>query len=154
MLGDLDEVDVLDAFAGTGAFGLEMLSRGVGSCTFFENDRRALGVLRSNIELCGIDRGRFQVVSRDVFKAFSGADSPRAYRLVFLDPPYACTPQDVFTLLDNMRRCGALVGDSLILYEHALTASEEVRASAGSFAIEDIRRFGKTAVAVIHGGEM
>jgi 16S rRNA (guanine966-N2)-methyltransferase len=75
---------VLDAFAGTGALGLEALSRGADHCTFFERDRAALAALRANITACGED-ARTAVLDAD-------ATRPPPARvpcgLVFLDPPY------------------------------------------------------------------
>jgi len=53
-LGALDEARVVDLFAGSGALGIEALSRGAGWCSFVENDRRALGVLRGNITSLGL----------------------------------------------------------------------------------------------------
>ena len=83
---------VLDLFAGTGAYGLEALSRGAAAATWVENDRRVLAVLRENVEaLCGPDapggRGA-AVVAADAlrFLARSGGDAP--YDLIFADPPY------------------------------------------------------------------
>ena len=75
---------VLDAFAGTGALGLEALSRGAAHCTFFEKGRAALAILRANITACG-EEARTAVLATDATKP------PRARvpcRLVFLDPPY------------------------------------------------------------------
>ena len=83
---------VLDLFAGTGAYGLEALSRGAAAATWVENDRRVLAVLRENVAaLCGPDalggRGA-AVVPADAlrFLARGGGDAP--YDLVFADPPY------------------------------------------------------------------
>ena len=74
---------VLDAFAGTGAVGLEALSRGASSVTFYENDPRALGIVESNIAHCGV-ASLCRVVRADFLKSKGGADCD----LVFLDPPY------------------------------------------------------------------
>jgi 16S rRNA (guanine966-N2)-methyltransferase len=76
---------VLDAFAGTGALGLEALSRGAAAAHFIENDRAALAALRANIATCG-EAARCRVLTGDATKP------PRALQpctLVFLDPPYA-----------------------------------------------------------------
>jgi 16S rRNA (guanine966-N2)-methyltransferase len=74
---------VLDAFAGTGAFGLEALSRGAASATFMENDTAALAALRTNVSAChSEERGR--VVAADVLRPPKG----HAQSIVFLDPPY------------------------------------------------------------------
>lgn len=68
--------------------GLESLSRGAACCVFFESDRRALTVLRSNIELLQAD-DRATVVTRDAWMAASAPQPHRSFDLVLLDPPYA-----------------------------------------------------------------
>ncbi len=75
---------VLDLFAGTGALGLEGLSRGAANVTFVENGRVAQRILRQNITLCGVEADT-KLISRDARKL--GA-SDRAFDLIFLDPPY------------------------------------------------------------------
>ena len=82
--GVIEEARVLDAFAGTGALGLEALSRGAAHATFMERDRAALAALRANIAACR-EEARAQVIAGDATKP------PRAgapCSLVFLDPPY------------------------------------------------------------------
>lgn len=95
-LGSLDAVDgavVVDLFAGSGALGIEALSRGAARCTFVENDRRALGVMKGNIEALGIgDVSR--VVQFDVVRDVTAAGALRLREelidatLVLVDPPY------------------------------------------------------------------
>jgi len=75
---------VLDLFAGTGALGLEALSRGAAHATFVENGRRALTLLRENIGLCGVAE-RSTILARDARRL---GPAPRPHDLVFLDPPY------------------------------------------------------------------
>ena len=85
-LYSLDAVEgarVLDAFAGSGALGIEALSRGAESCTFVENDRAALAALRQNLETLNL-AGRSRVVPGDGL-AHVGR---REHDLVLLDPPY------------------------------------------------------------------
>ena len=80
--GQLEGQSVLDAFAGTGALGLEALSRGAASAAFMEQDRNALAALRANIASC---RGAAaQVIAGNVLRPPPG----RACALVMLDPPY------------------------------------------------------------------
>ena len=74
---------VLDVFAGTGALGLEALSRGAAAATFIERDRAALHALRTNIAACGAEP-RSIVVPGDALEPPAG----RLCALVFLDPPY------------------------------------------------------------------
>jgi 16S rRNA (guanine966-N2)-methyltransferase len=75
---------VLDAFAGTGAFGLEALSRGAAEALFIENDREALAALRRNIGILG-ESTRTQIVSGDATRP---PRAPVACAVAFLDPPY------------------------------------------------------------------
>jgi 16S rRNA (guanine966-N2)-methyltransferase len=80
---------VADLFAGTGSYGLEALSRGAASSTFFESDHAALTCLRQNaqatLRTCDLDTNAVNVVARDVFKLDLNTPS---YDLIFLDPPY------------------------------------------------------------------
>ena len=84
-LGVIEGARVLDLFAGTGALGLEALSRGAAEAVFVENGRVAQRILRENIALCRVgDRAR--VLARDARK--TGANPEAPFTLVFLDPPY------------------------------------------------------------------
>ena len=83
-LGAVEDARVIDVFAGSGALGIEALSRGAAHCTFVENDRRALAALRENIETLGFEQ-------ESVVVAGDGAGALRratAIDLVLLDPPY------------------------------------------------------------------
>ena len=79
----IEGAEVLDAFAGTGALGLEALSRGGARASFIENDRGALRALRANIAACGAG-DRCTVLPTDACRPPPG----RLCGLVFLDPPY------------------------------------------------------------------
>ena len=89
---------VADLFAGTGSYGLEALSRGAASSTFFEIDHDALTCLRQNVQAttrsCNLDTDVAKVVARDVFTLDSNTPS---YDLIFLDPPYD-------TIAENLQR--------------------------------------------------
>jgi 16S rRNA (guanine966-N2)-methyltransferase len=82
-LGVLDGAVVLDGFAGSGALGIEALSRGAATCTFVERDRAALATLRTNLRSLGLGPDRATVVPGDV-AAVTGR-----WDLALLDPPYA-----------------------------------------------------------------
>ena len=87
LVGPVTGARVLDLFAGSGAMGLEALSRGAGHCTFVERDRAAGRVIRSNIEKLGFENAR--LVTRDVVAALR-AERARGARfdLVLADAPY------------------------------------------------------------------
>jgi 16S rRNA (guanine(966)-N(2))-methyltransferase RsmD len=82
---------VLDAFAGSGALGLEALSRGARHATFVEHDRRALTALEANVRACRA--GEACAIIRDDFLRVERADD--AFDLVLIDPPYAIENLDV-----------------------------------------------------------
>ena len=82
--GAIDGVSVLDLFAGSGAMGLEALSRGATDVTFVESSAAALGVLRSNIETLGFSDSA-TVLAVDALRYIDNAES---FDVVVLDPPY------------------------------------------------------------------
>jgi 16S rRNA (guanine966-N2)-methyltransferase len=85
-LDAVDGADVLDLFAGSGALGIEALSRGAASCTFVEHDRRALAAIRANLDATGLG-DRATVVGGDALRFLDHGTSPAT--LVLADPPYA-----------------------------------------------------------------
>ena len=80
---DLQGARILDLYAGTGALGLEAVSRGAAHATLVEQDVRALAAIRTNVEVLGLTA---TVVDSDVLRFLQ--QPPTAYQLVFLDPPY------------------------------------------------------------------
>ena len=89
VLGPLDGHAVLDLFAGSGALGLEALSRGAGRTVFVERDRRALVTLRANVAALTLSEEQAIVRAGDAGRlARDAVARAEAYDLVFLDPPY------------------------------------------------------------------
>jgi 16S rRNA (guanine966-N2)-methyltransferase len=82
-LGSFEGLRVLDLFAGSGALGLEALSRGAGSCTFVEQDGAALDGLRTNIAKLGVKGAEIRAQS-----VMALGPAPAPYDLILLDPPY------------------------------------------------------------------
>lgn len=108
MLGsrmDLSDMRVLDLYAGSGALGLEAVSRGAASAVLVESDRRAAGVLRGNIGVCGA-AARVRIVNRSV-ESFIAAPSGE-FDLIFLDPPYEVPTDDVDAVIAG---CAAMLSD-------------------------------------------
>jgi len=89
MLGDPLDANVLDLFAGTGALGIEALSRGAVRALFVERDRAALRALRANLDALELVAPRAQVRAGEALAALRAARKRgETYDLVFLDPPY------------------------------------------------------------------
>ena len=80
--GDVEGRAVLDLFAGTGQLGIEALSRGAESCTFVDESREAVRLVKANLEKCGFSG---TVVQGDALRFLEGGET---YGLIFIDPPY------------------------------------------------------------------
>jgi 16S rRNA (guanine966-N2)-methyltransferase len=127
------ERPVLDAFAGTGAFGLEALSRGAGTAIFIEDNREALAALRRNVAALG-EESRAHIIAGDATRP------PRAARpcaVAFLDPPYRSGL--AAPALEALTAAGWLTPDALVVIEVA--AREDVPPVAG-FTVLDERSYG------------
>ena len=125
---------VADVFAGTGALGIEALSRGAAHCVFIERDREALAVLRANIDRLGL-ADRCSVVSLD---AFDGLRACGDVDLLLADPPYGFT--EWTRLLEG-------VGASTVVLE----SDEEITEPVGWEMVRQ-RRYGRTFVAFLRPG--
>jgi len=129
----LDEARVLDAFAGTGAFGLEALSRGSTYAVFIEKDRAALKALRANITALGEEK-RAAVLPGDALHPPKAAVPAT---LAFLDPPYA---EDVAApALAALAEAGWLAPGALAVVE---LAARRDFAPPDGFSLIDERRYG------------
>jgi len=106
----VDDAVVLDVFAGTGAIGLESLSRGAARVTFIELDRAALAALRSNIAACRAE-AQCQILAMDVARISTGEPAS----LVFLDPPYG--QGLVVSALNRLHAVGRIAPGALIVAE-------------------------------------
>lgn len=84
---DIDDVMVLDMFAGTGSLGLEALSRGAKHITFVENSHKSVQILKENISLLKVDSSEYNICIKDVLvylKSYSGPP----FQLIMIDPPF------------------------------------------------------------------
>lgn len=136
---------VLDAFAGSGALGLEALSRGAESLVAFEIAKPALEALKHNIKACH-EIARTLIFTCDARKPPPAA-SQKHYApcsLIFLDPPYG--KGLVPPTLTALQTAGWVATDALIVAEMA--AKEDLPEIAG-FVIEDERRYGKAKIALL-----
>ena len=129
--GGFEDAVVLDAFAGSGALGIEALSRGAAFAVFCEQDRAALQALQSNLEF--VDASRVSLVVGDVTKRTPRASQP--FDLLFFDPPYAFSVETVIQILESLEAAGALARGALISYEFGTSeSSAQGKRSKGSKA--------------------
>jgi 16S rRNA (guanine966-N2)-methyltransferase len=138
-LGSFEGLVVADLFAGSGALGIEALSRGAAQCLFAEQDRDALDVLRGNLASLGATP-RADVRAGSVLGL---GPAPRAYDLLMLDPPYGTGAAGV--ALDKLRRLGWIGPDSWVSVETAHSETVEV----AGLVIEADRKVGKARLTLL-----
>jgi 16S rRNA (guanine(966)-N(2))-methyltransferase RsmD len=139
-----DDTHVLDLFSGSGALGLEALSRGAASVTFVERGRPALAALRGNIDALGVvAQATIAAVEVARFLALAPTAQAPVWRWVFLDPPYAAdVVTDSLAALPRAR----LTADAVVVVEHAHRAPPPDR--AGFLLRTDLRRYGDTELSL------
>jgi 16S rRNA (guanine966-N2)-methyltransferase len=142
MLGELDGARVLDLFAGSGALGIEALSRGAAFCAFVDRDRRAIAALRANLASLEVDRGAFAVYPQTALGVLKKAGARGdAYSVVFLDPPYAESGR-LAPALDELLEA-VLAPGARVVSESDRRAPTEL-----SIAVETERRYGDTLIRI------
>ena len=143
IVGPLDGARVLDLYAGSGAVGLEALSRGAGHVLLVESGARAARVIRENIEAIGLPGAEVitdrveRVLARGPALSVNGGP----YGIVFADPPYALADEEVSGMLAALKGQGWLAPGALVIVERA-TRSGPVSWPAG-FVPDRARRYGE-----------
>jgi 16S rRNA (guanine966-N2)-methyltransferase len=136
---------VLDLFAGTGALGIEALSRGARLAVFVDNHREAVDLIQRNLNACRLEnRGR--ILRWDIRQNLNGLRSlAPPFDLIFMDPPYGhgC----IRPALANLRCAGVAAADARIVVEHA--PAEAVDDVPTGYVLDERRRYGKTLVSFL-----
>ena len=141
-LGSLAGRRVADLYAGSGAVGLEALSRGASAVLLVESDPAAVRSLRANVDAVGLPGA--DVVAGRVERAVSRPSGAAAYDLVFADPPYELADDDLRAVLATAAGNGWLAADALVVVERA-TRGGEWRWPAGVDALR-ARRYGEATL--------
>ena len=138
VLGDIDGLQVADLFAGSGALGIEALSRGAESAAFVDNDADALEAIKRNLAAIGVEA---PVHRREVLRFLASEDGP--FGLVFIDPPYSSAPR----LGEPLSRLlpGALSENAVIVTESDKRAPLELE-----LPLEFERDYGDTRIRIHH----
>jgi 16S rRNA (guanine966-N2)-methyltransferase len=135
---DVEGARVLDLFAGSGAVGLEALSRGAAAATFVESDRTAVAILRRNVATVGLPGA--SVLARPAASVLA-VESETPYDLVFADPPYAMSDADLSVLLRRLADGRWLAEDAVVIVERS--ARDEPLAWPDGVAPVMNRRYGE-----------
>jgi 16S rRNA (guanine(966)-N(2))-methyltransferase RsmD len=141
ILGPVDGLRVLDLYAGSGALGIEALSRGAAEAVFVDSSRSAAGVIDENLTALGADNG--EVVRRDALAWLQSADG-LAFDLVFCDPPYDAALRIAQPLTELLPRVAA--PQALIV-----TESSKRNPLALDLPLADERSYGDTRIAIHRG---
>lgn len=138
-LGSFEDLAVLDLFAGSGALGLESLSRGAATCTFVEHDASALKALETNIEKLG---GKVQSdIRRSSVLSLGSAIKP--FDVILMDPPYASGAGSV--AVDKLGRLGWFAPSAWISIETSNMEDIDVK----GFNIDTVRNVGKARITLL-----
>ncbi|CAA9389064.1 MAG: 16S rRNA (guanine(966)-N(2))-methyltransferase [uncultured Nocardioidaceae bacterium] len=140
-LGPLDGLRFLDLYAGSGAVGLEAMSRGAAAVTLVEHDRRTAGLIRTNARTIGFPG--VDVVTGSVARHL--AEQPAAaYDVVFLDPPYSLTSKAVAADLAALATNGWLTEEALVVVERS--SRERLPPWPAGYVEGRERRYGETTL--------
>lgn len=133
---------VLDLYAGSGALGIEALSRGADRCDFVERQRDVCALIGENLRATGLD-SQATVYCAPVSKALEKLEG--VYTLVLSDPPYS--DETALPVLEGIAVSGLVErGQTVIVLEHG--AREEPKAELGGFSLVSTRRHGDSAVSI------
>jgi 16S rRNA (guanine(966)-N(2))-methyltransferase RsmD len=135
----LDGARVLDGFAGSGALGIEALSRGAADVVFVDEDRRAVALIERNLAHCGITAA-YAMIRAEFTRALGQLPADRRFDLALLDPPYDHPDLDAVLAAASAR----LAAGGLLVLEHA--ARRPVRGRLGAWAVTRQVTAGDSAV--------
>jgi 16S rRNA (guanine966-N2)-methyltransferase len=145
ILGPVDGLAVLDLYAGSGALGIEALSRGAAGAVLVDNDPAATAAIRANLAAIGAGE-HARVVERDVIAWLRGAREDAAFDLVFADPPYDLAAQLGVSLTGDLP---AVLADGALI----VTESDKRNPLTLDLPLADERVYGDTRIAIHHGPE-
>lgn len=141
-LGDVTDARVLDLYAGTGALGIEAISRGAARSVFVESAPVALEALKKNIALLAIEP-ETEVLALSCERATPKLAARGPFDLVFADPPYKELARGV-RALEALAEAGALAPGATISLEH----SSKDKPVLKGFEVTDVRRYGDTSITI------
>ncbi len=149
IIGDVSEKKVLDLFAGSGASGLEAISRGAAHSTFVDVNSRCTGTIKTNIESLNIQEYQYDIIRGNVFAVLMRLEKEaEVFDMVFVDPPY---------YKDLARKClicldyyDILSPNALIIVEHFKKDSLETDLEV--LKLEKEKMYGDTAITIFKKG--
>jgi 16S rRNA (guanine966-N2)-methyltransferase len=145
ILGDVNGKSVLDLFAGSGAFGIEALSRGAAHATFVENNSRCIASIETNVDSLDIPDSRYDIIKGSVLSTlFRLQKDGNSYDLIFLDPPYHKNmARNCLIYIDNY---DILTKFGLVIAEHF--KKDSLESDFGTIDVLTERKYGDTLITI------
>jgi len=141
----IDNAMVLDLFAGTGALGIEALSRGAAKSFFIDKSIESVQIINKNIELLGIKESA-EVLKHDVYTIISSKDFfKQKFDLIFLDPPY--NRGFIPGIFEDIDLLTIMNDESILIIEHSLKENNLEKVSG--LDLYDKRTYGKTLISFL-----
>ena len=142
---DLNDLLVLDLFAGSGSLGIESLSRGAKTCVLIDNSRRSLAIVRKNIAMCGF-KEKSIVLKADLPKGLNQVKNYgyEQFDLVFMDPPYGSgyvTPTMTKLIQETL-----LHQDGVIVVERSTRSTDSLPSRIQGLKLNQSKTYGSTIV--------
>ena len=146
ILGDIVGKKVLELFAGSGAFGIEAISRGAGSVTFVDNNFRCAQTIESNLVSLDVPDSKYEIIKADALKfPVKFAQGREKYDIIFLDPPYS---RDMAKkCLINIDSYDIVSPVGLVIVEHF--KKDALDAELERLVFVDERRYGDTVITIL-----
>ena len=133
---------VLDLFAGSGALGIEAISRGAARAVFVDNSPTALDIIKQNLQVCGLEDVA-EALRLDATRNLTGLSVlDLMFDIVFMDPPY--NKAIIHNALETLAVSAVLKNKSLLVLEHS--PRESIDDDMGPFTLLDRRKYGRTVV--------
>ncbi len=146
ILGDVSRKRVLELFAGTGAFGIESISRGARSATFVDNNFRCAKTIKLNLESLGVSESKYNIIRTNALSSIAQlAKAGEKYDLIFLDPPYYKGLAE--KCLINIDAYDIVSPVGLVIVEHF--KKDALDAELKRLFFLDERRYGDTLITIL-----
>ena len=142
----LDDARVIDLFAGSGAMGLEALSRGAATCLFVERAEPALACIRANLDAFGL-APRARILRQDATRLARRIDAETRFDLALLDPPYGKGLGEI--ALMALHAGGWLADEAVVVLERG---ADEAELALPGFETLDVRKYGAAEVVFLRLG--
>lgn len=144
---EFDSISVLDLCAGTGALGIESLSRGANSCVFIDSNAKVCSLIKEILTNFKIDQERYKVINFEVTKVFHNLSiipKDTQYDIIFFDPPYLAELYD--KILMDIAQENKLTDDGLLVVEYGHNVKFNI---PDSFNIIKEKKYGDSSIIIL-----